>query len=91
MIYPLEVVEKAAHPVYGIPGVVDRYDLTLARVRKHMDAWAAERGHRLMIEQRRAAQLLPEPQRDSERDKRICDGFAKLSDYLSRSMTHDTL
>lgn len=79
MIYPLEVVEKASHPVQGIPGVVDRYDLTLARVRKHMDAWAAERGHRMMIEQRRATQLLPEPPRDPERDERISDGFHKLS------------
>lgn len=85
MIYPIEVVELAAHPVRGIAGVVDRYDLTLARVRKHMDAWAAERGNRLMIEQRRATQLLPEPASDPERDKRVCDGLAKLSDYLSRS------
>jgi hypothetical protein len=84
MIYPLEVVERAANPVHGIPGVVDRYDLTLARVRKHMDAWAAERGNRLMVERRRATQLLPEPERDPERDKRISDGFAKLSDYLGR-------
>lgn len=85
MIYPIEVVKKAAHPVHGIAGIVDRYDLTLARVRKHMDAWASERGNRLMIEQRRSMQLLPEPPRDPERDKRICDGFSKLSDYLSRS------
>ena len=85
MIYPIEVVELAAHPVHGIAGVVDRYDLTLARVRKHMDVWAAERGNRLMIEQRRATQLLPEPASDPERDKRVCDGLAKLSDYLSRS------
>jgi hypothetical protein len=84
MIYPLEVVERAANPVHGIAGVVDRYDLTLARVRKHMDAWAAERGNRLMIERRRATQMLPEPERDPERDKRICDGFSKLSDYLGR-------
>jgi hypothetical protein len=84
MIYPLEVVERAANPVHGIAAVVDRYDLTLARVRKYMDAWAAERGNRLMIERRRATQLLQEPQRDPECDKRICDGFAKLSDYLGK-------
>jgi len=85
MIYPLEVVERAANPVHGIAGVIDRYDLTLAKVRKHMDAWAAERGSRIAIEQRRAMQLLPDPERDQARDKRVCDGFKKLSDYLSRS------
>lgn len=84
MIYPLEVVERAANPVHGIASVVDRYDLTLARVRKHMDAWAAERGNRLMVERRRATQMLPEPPHDPERDKRICEGFKKLSEHLSR-------
>lgn len=85
MIYPLEVVKRAANPVHGIAGAIDRYDLTLAKIRKHMDAWAAERGHRMMIEQRRATQLLPEPQRDHERDKRVYEGFKKLSDHLGNA------
>ena len=57
MIYPLIVVERASNPVHGIPGVVDRWDLTLARIRKHMDAWAAERGHQLRLQQRRDSRI----------------------------------
>lgn len=64
--------------MHGIVGVVDRYDLTLAKIRKHMDAWAAERGHRMAVEQRRSTQALPEPPRDPERDARIEEGFRKL-------------
>lgn len=86
MIYPLEVVQRAASPVHGIPGVLDRWDLTLARIRKHLDTWAAERGHKLRMEQR-AKQYLPEPARDPEHDKRMVEGFKSLSDHLARGLS----
>lgn len=79
MAYPLEVVTRAYHPVNGIPTAVDRYELTLAKIRKHLDEWSAERGHRLKIESRRQTQLLPEPPRDPEQDARVEEGFKKLS------------
>ena len=79
MAYPLDVVTRAYHPVNGIPKAVDRYELTLARIGKHLDAWSAERGHRLAIERRRETQSLPEPPRDPEADARISEGFKKLT------------
>ena len=79
MAYPSEIAERATHPVHGILGIVDRYDLTLARIRKHLDAWTAERSNRITIEERRKRQLLPSPaEEDAEAKQRVSDGFEKL-------------
>lgn len=78
MSYPVEVVEAATSPVTGIPGIVDRYDLTLARVRKLMDQWAAERAHRIERERRANTPQIEMREQTPEERKRVAEGFAKL-------------
>lgn len=78
MSYPAAVVLEAAHPVTGIPGLVDRYDLTLARVRKLMDQWAAERANRIERERRESTPRIEQREQTVEERERVGNGFAKL-------------
>ena len=78
MSYPVEVVEAATSPVTGIPGLVDRYDLTLARVRKMMDQWAAERAHRLERRRRASTPQIEMREQTPQERKRVAEGFAKM-------------
>ena len=78
MSYPAAVVLEAAHPVTGIPGLVDRYDLTLARVRKLMDQWAAERANRIERERRESTPRIEQREHTVEERERVGNGFAKL-------------
>ena len=87
MSYPLEVVLRAAHPVTGIPGIVDRYDLTLARVRKHMDEWAAERASRIERERRANTPRIEQRAQTPAERERVGNGFAKLKLRLQASIT----
>lgn len=76
--YPLAVVERAMDPVTGIPGIVERYDLTLARIRKHMDQWAAERAAELARIGRENAPRITKVEPTAEEKQRVNEGFAKL-------------
>lgn len=76
--YPLAVVQRATHPVTGIPGIVDRYDLTLARVRKHMDQLAAEHGAEIERARRLSTPRLDYVEPSADEKQRVNDGFARL-------------
>lgn len=82
--YPREVVREAMHPVIGIPGLVDRYELTLARVRRHMDGWAAARGARLAKAEQDSRRRLEKHEPTDDEKRRVGQGFAKLKIDLAR-------
>lgn len=82
--YPEHLVAEAIDPVNGLPSECD-YLPTIAKVKAFLEPrWRNfERTQELIAAKSR--KRLPEPPRDPEQDKRICDGLTKLSDYLSRS------
>lgn len=88
-IFPQPVIDRAVDPANGIPSKVAY--LNLAMIRKHLDAWADEYHEEQARRERAARKALPEPPRDPQMEKRIADGFAKLSDQLKRGFGPSTI
>lgn len=82
MTFPEPVVELAMDPVKGLPAKVEF--LNLAAMRKCLDLWRIEYLDQQQRIERANRKYLPEPPRDPEQDKRIMEGFKKLSEHLSR-------
>lgn len=80
--YSREVVLRAMDPVRGIPSLVDRHELTLARIRKYLDVWAGERGHRQRLLERREQQSMLPPPRDPEQDDQMHKKLKSLAARL---------
>lgn len=89
MTFPAPVVELAMDPVKGLPAKVEY--LNLAAIRKHLDQWRIE----YLDQQERIAKAnrkrLPEPPRDPEQDKRIMEGFKKLSEHLAKGFSPSSI
>jgi hypothetical protein len=79
--YPQAVVDRAAE-AEGIASAVTF--LNLAEIRKHLDLWRADYFLHQERMDRSTRKLLPEPPRDPEADKRISEGFKKLSEHISK-------
>lgn len=82
--YPEHLVAEAIDPVDGLPGECD-FLPTLAKVKAFLEPRWRNFERMQELRERANRKRLPEPERDAERDQRICDGFSKLSNYLSRS------
>lgn len=81
--YPEHLVAEAIDPVDGLPGECD-FLPTIAKVKAFLEPRWKNFERMKELRERANRKRLPEPERDPERDKRISDGLAKLSDYLGR-------
>lgn len=82
--YPEHLVAEAIDPVDGLPGECD-FLPTIAKVKAFLEPRRRNFERMQELRERANRKRLPEPPRDPESDKRICDGLSKLSDYLGRS------
>lgn len=76
--YPEHLVADAIDPVNGLPSLHD-YPPTMKQAKAYLEPrWQAEERSRELRE-RFNRKRLPEPPADPEAEKRIADGFQKLS------------
>jgi hypothetical protein len=87
-IFPQPVIDRAVDPVQGIPGKV--VYLNLAKIRKLLDEWVEEYTDDCRRREMAAMKRLPETPRDPQAERRISEGFEKLSLQLKRGIGPST-
>ena len=82
--YPPAVVERAAHPVDGIPSKIKF--LNLAEITEYLDIWRDDFYRELEREERaRRPKIAPPPEPSAEMRARLAKKMADLANHLRAS------
>lgn len=87
-IFPRAVIDLAVDPVAGIPAKVKF--LNLATMRELLDRWADEYHATEKRRELASRKAIEPPPRDPQAEKRISEGFKKLSEHLERGFSPST-
>ncbi len=89
--YPHPVIERAIDPVLGIPAKLDRWNLSIAAIKRELDDIGSKYAERLAEREREQRRKLAPPEPDNpEMRERVLKGLKELSEHLKAGFSPST-